>query len=77
MLESDTKKEKKIKDQLEDLKVDNFTSDIRHYNFAAARPAPQLTPGGLGDSYKDPKKQVLRFQFPFKDLHKLFDQQVV
>ena len=50
ILESDTKKEKKIKDQLEELKVDNFTSDIRHYNFAAARPAPQLTPGGLGDS---------------------------
>jgi hypothetical protein len=50
VLESDTKKEKKIKDQLEELKVDNFTSDIRHYNFAAARLAPQLTPGGLGDS---------------------------
>jgi hypothetical protein len=41
------KKENKIKDQLAELKIDNFASDIWHYNFAAAKPAPQLTPGGL------------------------------
>jgi len=46
-IENETKKEKKIKDSIEELKIDNFTSDIRHYNFAAAKPVPQLTPGGL------------------------------
>jgi len=41
---------------LEELRVDNFVSDIRHYNYAAPKPQHQLTPNGLGDSQKDPKK---------------------
>lgn len=56
VVEPDTKKVKKIKQQLEKLKIENFTSDVAPYNFGAPRSAFQHTPGDLDDSQVDTKK---------------------
>ena len=52
-----------------------MTSDIWQYNFAAPISEKSKAPKDKGKAKKEQMKQVLRFDFAFKDLHKPFEQQ--
>ena len=51
-----------------------MTSDIWQYNFAAPISEKSKAPKDKSKAKKEKMKQVLRFNFAFKDLHKPFEQ---
>lgn len=71
-----SKEEKKIKEKLDAISVNNFTSDIWPYTFSAAKVVAKSTPKEMHDSLKVKSKPVQRFELAFKNLYEPFEEKV-